>query len=274
LRIAAVSYLNAVPLIWGLKKGPSREQFQLEFMVPALCADALCAGTVQASIIPSIEYQRIPGLRIVPGLSISSSGPVRSVMLIARRPIPEVRSVALDTSSRTSYCLAQILLKRHFRINPRYVPHAPDIAAMLVECDAALMIGDPALASDFPGLEVYDLAELWKAMTGLPFVFAFWAVRREVATEEVVKAFWKSAEYAFQNLDAIVREESARTGLSPELVRTYLTESIDFTLGEQNLAGLRLFYSLAQELGFIREARPLDIIGEPAIPRPFLRRVE
>ena len=266
LRIAAVSYLNAVPLIWGLKHGPAREQFQVDYLLPSVCADELRAGRAQASIIPSIEYQRIPGLRVVPGLCIASAGPVRSVMLIARRPVPEIRNVALDTSSRTSACLTQILLRKHFGIEPRFVASPPDVSSMLRDCDAALLIGDPALATDFPGLDVYDLAELWKAMTGLPFVFAFWAVRKEAATDEVVRAFQASAQYAFQHLDEMVAEESARTRLPAALVRTYLTENIDFDLDEENLAGLRLFYSLAKELDLIPEARPIELIGEAAVP--------
>ena len=261
LRIAAVSYLNAVPLIWGLKRGPARDQFQVEYLLPSACADALRNGTVEGSIIPSIEYQRIPGLRIVPGLCIASAGPVRSVMIIARRPLPEIRSVALDTSSRTSACLVQILLRKHIGIEPSFVDRAPDIRSMLGECDAALLIGDPALATDFPGLAVYDLADLWKEMTGLPFVFAFWAIRKEAATGDVVAAFHESARYAFLHLEEMVQEESARTGLPADLVRTYLTRNIDFKLREENLAGLRLFYSLASELGLIQEAKALDIIA-------------
>ena len=260
LRIAAVSYLNAVPLVWGLKKGPHRERFDVRYIVPSRCADDLREGRVEAGIIPSIEYQRIPGLRIVPGLCIASAGPVRSVMLIARRPMKEVRTVALDTSSRTSACLVKILLPRHFRINPRLVPHAPDIAAMLRECDAARMIGDPAMATDFPGLDVYDLADQWRAMTGLPFVFAIWAVRREAVTPDLAAAFQASAAYAMEHLEEIVREESARTGLTAALVHSYLTENIDFNLDERNLAGLRRFFALAQEMGLIGEARPLDFL--------------
>jgi chorismate dehydratase len=244
-----------------LKKGPYQDRFELDFILPSRCADELREGHVQAGIIPSIEYQRIPNLKIVPGLCIASSGPVRSVMLIARRPIKDIRSVALDTSSRTSACLCQILLRRHFQITPQFVPHAPDIASMLRECDAALMIGDPALASDFPGLDVHDLADLWRAMTGLPFVFAFWAVRREAATPDLVEAFQGSAAYAMEHLEEMVREESARTGLPQSLVHTYLTKNIDFNLGERNLAGLRLFYSLAHELKLIDELKPLEFIG-------------
>jgi chorismate dehydratase len=259
--VAAVSYLNAVPLVWGLDKGPHRNRFDVEVMLPSRCADELRAGRFQAGIIPSIEYQRIPDLRIVPGLCIGSSGPVRSVMLISRCPLNEIRSVALDTSSRTSACLLQILLKRHFQIAPRLVPQAPDITTMLRDCEAALMIGDPALATDFPGLAVYDLADHWREMTGLPFVFAFWAVRREVATAGLVQAFQESKAYAMDHLEEIIREESHRTGLSSALVRTYLTENIDFDLKGENLQGLQRFFTLAHELKLIDELRPLEFIS-------------
>jgi chorismate dehydratase len=261
VRVAAVSYLNAVPLVWGLDKGPHHSRFEVEVMLPSRCADELRAGRFQAGIIPSIEYQRIPDLKIVPGLCIGSSGPVRSVMLIARCPIREIRSVALDTSSRTSACLLQILLRRHFQITPRLVPQAPDITAMLRNCEAALMIGDPALASDFPGLEVHDLADHWREMTGLPFVFAFWAVRPEAATEGLAKAFQESKAYAMEHLQEIVREESQRTGLSPALVHTYLTENIDFNLEGRNVEGLQRFYVLAHELKLIDRLKPLEFIG-------------
>ncbi len=262
LRVAAVSYLNSVPLVWGLVHGPHRERFQVEFILPSECADAVREGRADAGIIPSIEYQRIADLRIVPGLSISSSGPVRSVLLISKCPVEQIRSVALDTASRTSVCLVQIVLRRQYGIAPRGMPHAPDLPAMLQECDAAVMIGDPALATDFPGLRVYDLAEEWRVLTGLPFVFAFWAVRAEAASPDLVPAFQESAAYSFAHLDEITRSESARTGLPEPLVRTYLTENIDFTFGERNLAGLERFYALAHEAGLTNGNRALRFIGE------------
>lgn len=260
LRVAAVSYLNAAPLVWGLKNGPHRERFELEFTVPSECAEAVREGRAEAGIIPSIEYQRIADLKIVPGLSISSSGPVRSVLLIARRPVKEIGTLAVDTASRTSAGLLQILLQRRFRIAPRLLPHAPDGRAMLRECDAAMMIGDPALASEFPGCEVYDLAEEWRAMTGLPFVFAFWAVRAEAATADLAAAFQQSAAYAMEHLEEILQEETRRTGLPAAFIRTYLTENIDFSLGSENLKGLERFYCLAQELGLVNGAKPIEFI--------------
>lgn len=261
LRVAAVSYLNSVPLVWGLVHGPHRGRFAVTNMLPSRCADALRAGTADAGIIPSIEYQRIGGLKIVPGLSVSSFGPVRSVLLISQCPVEQIRSVALDTSSRTSACLVQILMARHYRIVPRVVSQAPDMEAMLRACDAAMMIGDPALATDFPGLLVRDLADDWRAMTGLPFVFAIWAVRAEAANAGVALAFQESAQYALAHLDEIIPVEQMRTGLPPELIRSYLTENIDFSLGERNLAGLRRFYELARELGLTDQAKELDFVA-------------
>ena len=261
LRLAAVSYLNSVPLYWGLIHGPHRDRFHVTFELPSRCSDLLRDGAVDAGIIPSIEYQRIPDLKVVPGLAVASSGPVRSVLLISKCPIGGIRRLALTTASRTSICLIQILLQRHYHIAPQLVPHEPDLKAMLGVCDAALLIGDPALAADFPGLHVYDLAEEWRAMTGLPFVFAVWAVRSEASTSDLVPAFQQSLLYAMAHLSTIIEEESARTKLLPELIRTYLTENIDFSLGEENLKGLRLFYSLARELGLTEQAKPIAFIN-------------
>ena len=261
LRVAVVSYLNAVPLFWGLQHGPHRGVFHLEFMLPSKCADALSEGHVDAAILPSIEYQRIAGLRIVPGLSISSAGPVRSVLLISRRRAEDIRTLALDTSSRTSVCLVQILLQNHFHAAPELRASAPDLSAMLSENDAGLIIGDPALASDFPGLHVYDLADEWRAMTGLPFVFAFWAVRQQAAAA----ADWKgvlqqSAAYAMEHLEQMEASENRRTGLPVSLIHTYLTKNIEFSLGEQSLEGLRTFYRLAGEAGLTVGIQPLRFI--------------
>ena len=191
-------------------------------MLPSKCADALRDGAVQAAILPSIEYQRIGGLRIVPGLAIASPGPVRSVLLISRVPIEEIGSLALDTSSRTSVCLVQIILRRHYQIQPRLEHCAPPLGGMLDGRDAALIIGDPALASDFPGLHVYDMADEWRDMTGLPFVFAVWTVRSEAASQaDWIGLLQQSLGYAMEHLNEIAQYETEENRipdfLDPEL---------------------------------------------------------
>ena len=261
IRVAAVSYLNSVPLVWGLVHGPDKDRFEVQYMLPSQCSDALIHGTADAGIIPSIEYQRIIGLRIVPGLSISSSGPVRSVLMISQCPIDKIKSLALDVSSRTSACLVQLLLRRQYNVIPSLGTSQPDLKKMLGAYDAALLIGDPALATDFPGLFVYDLAVEWRKMTGLPFVFAFWAVREEAISQKIAHIFLHAKNYAWGYLEKIMQQESRRTGMPAQLIYDYLTKNIDFTLGKENLSGLTHFYQMAQEMGLTEFNRPIEFTG-------------
>ena len=146
---------------------------------PARCAELLEQGRADAALIPVIEYQRVSGLKVAPGACVASLKTVRSVVLASRVPVREIRSVALDTSSRTSAALIQIILGRFYSLTPVYRPWAPDLTKMLEANDAALMIGDPAMLIDRSALHVYDLAQEWRNHTGLPFVFAFWAIRED-----------------------------------------------------------------------------------------------
>src|SRR5688500_1728904 len=179
IRLGAVSYLNTRPLVYDLERQTHR--FTIRFDVPAKCAELLHAGAVDLGLIPSIEY---PGhdYRIVPDLSIASDGPVASVAVFTRVPAGRIRSIALDTSSRTSIALLRVLCARRFDIEPQLVSMPPDPGRMLAACDAALVIGDNALFTDHDalGVDKIDLGEEWSGMTGLPFVYAFWAGRPDV----------------------------------------------------------------------------------------------
>ena len=145
VRLGAVGYLNARPLTFGLDKSP---RFDLRYDVPSQCAELLHDGAIDVGMIPSIEYLRRPGYKIVPDLAIASRGPVASVLLFTSRPIDDVRSIAMDTSSRTSVALVRVLCARKFGITPALEPLGPDLPAMLARCDAALVIGDNALLAD------------------------------------------------------------------------------------------------------------------------------
>src|SRR5262244_3929233 len=145
LRISVVQYLNTAPLVWGFTKGPLQGKYELSFTVPSLCAEALRSGAADVAIIPAIEYQRIPGLAILPDLSIASKRSVRSLLLIAKRPIAEVQSIALDKSSRSTQALTKILCVERWKIAPEFHQAEPDAYQMLKGADAALVIGDPAL---------------------------------------------------------------------------------------------------------------------------------
>lgn len=256
-RVCAVSYLNTAPLVWGMTHGPQRGVFDLSFELPSVCADRLRAGSADIGLIPAIELARQPETAVAPGCAIACAGPVRSILLVAKKPFDAIASLAADTGSRTSVVLAQIIAARQYGRRPAVYPHPPLLDAMLEAADAALIIGNPALRLD-PKMavrggrpvHVYDLGAEWRAMTSLPMVFAVWAARMPAAADAPIEALNASAAYGRSRIDEIVRVESRRLGLPPELVRTYLTERIRFDLGERECAALRLYLELAAELGF------------------------
>jgi len=227
--------------------GPQRGLFDLEFRVPAVCADRLASGAADIGIVPSFELTK-QDLEIIPGTGISCHGPVRSILLVSSRPAGEIRSLAADASSRTSVELARIILARKFGLRPRFFAHEPDLETMLRGADAALIIGDPALRIDPSRLpyHVYDLGAEWCEMTGLPMVFAVWAGRRGIVTPEIAEAFRMSCRYGRERLEAIVASETARREFPPELVREYLTRHIVHELSDRDYEGMELFLEYAR----------------------------
>ena len=250
IRLGAVSYLNTRPLVYGLERQTDR--FSLRFDVPARCAELLHTNDVDLGLIPSIEY---PGhdYRIVPGVSIASDGPVASVAIFSKVPTENIRSIALDTSSRTSVALLRVLSARWFGIEPRLVNMAPDLPGMIAQCDAALVIGDNALfaAHEALGLEKLDLGEQWIGMTGLPFVYAFWAGRPGVVGEGDVKALQEARQRGLAATSAIGRESYPDSPEKADRADRYLRENVKYALGEPEIAGLRRFYELAAEIGIL-----------------------
>jgi chorismate dehydratase len=247
VRVCAVSFLNTTPLVWGMLHGPQRGLFDLDFQIPAACADRVASGEADIGIIPSFELTR-QHLEVIPGTGIACHGPVRSILLISSRPAPEIERLAVDSSSRTSVQLARVLLERRFGAEPELIPHPPDLDAMLRIADAALIIGDPALHIEPSRLpyHVYDLGKEWVEMTGLPFVFAVWAGRKSVITPQVTEAFQQSCQFGRARIEEIVAAESARREIAPVLVREYLTRHIVHELGPQDYQGMDLFLSYAR----------------------------
>jgi predicted solute-binding protein len=246
LRVCAVSFLNTTPLVWGMLHGPQRGLFDLDFQIPARCADQLASGATDIGIIPSFELTR-QDLEVIPGTGIACHGPVRSILLISSRPAGEIRTLAADSSSRTSVELARVLLSRRFGVEPEITPHPPNLDAMLRNADAALVIGDPALRIE-PSLlpyHVYDLGKEWVEETGLPMVFAVWAGRKGLITREVIEAFCDSCRYGRERLEEIVASEAARREFPPEVVRTYLSRHIVHELEPRDYEGMELFLKYA-----------------------------
>ncbi|HXG94975.1 MAG TPA: menaquinone biosynthesis protein [Blastocatellia bacterium] len=261
--IAASSYLNAAPLCYSFIYGEQKDRCSfLSDAAPARCAELLAEGRADAALIPVIEYQRIAGLKIAPGACVASRSSVRSVLLASRVPIGEVRSVALDTSSRTSAALIQIILSRFYDLAPSYRTAPPRIEEMLESTDAALIIGDPAMLIDRSQLYVYDMAEEWRTHTGLPFVFAFWGVRADsdawLSGEKI--DFVAAKREGVSHTEALADIYSERLGLLREDLIEYLTKNINYDLDEESLRGLELYYELAAECGLIEEARRLEFL--------------
>lgn len=259
-RVSVVQYLNTVPLVWGMLHGEQRCKYELAFTTPARCADAVRDGEADVGIIPSIEYQRIDGLRVVSGVSIASRSEVKSVLLLSNVPAESVRTVAADNSSRTSEALVRILLEKFYGRRVEMSSADPDPDGMLKRVDAALVIGDPALAYHGPAPYVYDLAAEWNRFTGLPFVFAFWAARRGTTLEKLGGDFRSSRDYGLAQIDRIAAEQATKYKMTPQEVKFYLTRNIDYNFEEDQLRGLGLFYRLAAEVGVIPAVRDLTLV--------------
>ncbi|HEY0514279.1 MAG TPA: menaquinone biosynthesis protein [Thermoanaerobaculia bacterium] len=258
IRVGIVNFLNSKPLAWGFLKGHHADLFAPSYHPPSLVARLLAQGNLDIGLIPSIEVQRIPNLRVLPDMCVAAQHEVRSVLLVSRVPVEEIRRVALDTNSRTSATLIRILLRERWGLDPEYLHERPDPERMLAEADAALVIGDPALRVDREKYGIIDLAAEWKELTGLPFVFAVWAVRPEVEIPDLPFYFKSSLRYGLSSLDTLVREAAAEMGLDTTEVRAYLTENLSFFLRHDEIAGLEEFYRRAHAAGLILEPRPIE----------------
>ncbi len=264
-RIAASSYLNTAPLIWSFMHGTRRGDVELlTDAAPARCADMLARREVEAALVPVIEYQRIPDLAIVPHVCVGSRRRVRSVVLVVRDELDdlrEVRTVALDVSSRTSAALVRVIFREFLGFEPKWATRPPDVASMLRTADAALIIGDPGMTFPRERVVVYDLAELWRRHTGLGFVFAMWMARAGELRRLRSLDFAGARDEGLRHVEEIASLYSRAVGLPPDEVKSYLLENISFELDEEMRAGLDLFYKLAHKHGITGEVRPLKMLG-------------
>lgn len=261
VRLGAVGYLNARPLVYGLDRNP---RFAVRYDIPSECARLLHAGNIDLGLIPSVEYLRGGPYCIVPDLAITSRGAVASVAIYTTRPMSDVRSIAMDTSSRTSVALVRVLCARQFRIAPRIDSRGPDLSDMLARCDAALIIGDNALFltpspdGRIPGIEgtieKIDLGDAWLKLTGLPFVYAFWAGRPDALTADDVQALQHARDEGVMKPEELAREYLADRPDRQALGADYLRDNIKYYLGDEERAGLETFYRYAAEAGVVDQA--------------------
>jgi chorismate dehydratase len=279
LRVAAIGFLNPAPLMWDFEHAPLNEalekRFRVDRMTPSECAARLADGRADIGLIPIASLATTPGLRILPGCTIASKGSVRSLILVHRASMSpsKMRSVAADTASRTTLVYARMMFHKWGNAEVPFLPMAADLDTMLEHADAAILIGDPALLAleernnqfERTGEElVYlDLAEEWRALTGLAFVSAVWGVAPNVGTgaagaarhaefdESVAQDFILSRDHGLANIDALAAEWSARFPIPEETIRTYLTANIHYVLDEECVEGIRGFFRMAAEYGVL-----------------------
>lgn len=258
IRIGAVNYLNTKPLICDLELLAPDAELCLD--LPSRLADRLAAGELDVALIPVIEYFRAGCYRVVPDISIASRGPVLSVTLFSRKPWAGIRRVALDVGSRTSATLAQVLLTVRHGVRAEVVPLALEKRAEDVDADAVLLIGDRAMRACLPGfVHAFDLGQVWHDWTGLPFVYAFWAVREGVELGEVGAALLEAKRRGLERVGEIAQREAPGLGLDAGFCRRYLQNIIQFDLGPRELAGLERFYRLACQLGLARPGVEVEL---------------
>jgi chorismate dehydratase len=284
LRISVVQYLNTAPLVFGFTHGPLKGKYELSFTVPSQCADDLREGRADVAIIPAIEFQRMNDVVVLPGMAIAAKRRVRSLLIVSRKPIREVESMALDRSSRSTQALTRILCAERWHIAPKFFEAALETPNMLEGADAALLIGDPALrlavaAANYatlggdgelfcnadkvgingPGtLYIYDVVQEWRRLSGLPAVLAVWAGRAEIMTPEIVADFTASKVLGVAKVPVISAAAADEQRWAEGELRTYLSENIDYNLDKENLAGLELYYCLAAKLGLIPQAKAIE----------------
>jgi len=242
--IGAVTYLNARPLTFCLEQEAPRAR--ISFDLPARLAEALSSGDIDVALVPSIELARNPELSIVSDACVACDGPVRSVKLFSRVPPDRIERLALDEGSRTSAALVRILLAERFGLKPRLEPLPIGATLDSLEADAAMLIGDRGMFPPGDGFRFeWDLGEQWSNWTGLPLVFAMWAARPGVDLNETARVLTTARDKGIQRLDEIARLESPGLGIPEDECLRYLRENLQFKLGDQQRAGLELFYDLA-----------------------------
>lgn len=268
--------------MWSFEHEPDRSRLAEDYVLfsdtPSQCAEKLASADADIGLIPVAAYASTPSLPVIPGCAIASRDRVRSILLVVRHPdgIAGVRRVALDTASRTSSTYTRILFARFWKQSPEFLPHAPDLEAMLRVADAALLIGDPALFAleDREAREqrtgerllYLDLAHEWHSFTGTVWVSAFWAVRPQplsgsrISAARITEDFQRSRDVGLAHIDDLAAEWSARIPVPRQTIRTYLSGNIWYHLDDACLSGLELFFRYGVECGALPLAPPLHFL--------------
>jgi len=272
-KLGHIQFLNCLPLYYGMVKQDVLLDVDLVKANPADLARDIVEGTLDIAPVPAIEYARhADGLMLLPDIAISSDGEVQSILLISKVPADQLTgcTVALTNTSRTSQVLARILIEKRWDSDATYVEMPPDLPAMLREADAALLIGDEALRAYWQtheGLHSYDLGTEWKAWTGLPFVFAVWAVRRAFAesrpdaVRDVSDALTRSLTYCRAHLDDISEYAARWEDFPADRFRSYF-DALQFRFEPRYREGLRRYLTEAASIGQLDRVPEIEVFEE------------
>ncbi len=281
LRVAAIRFLNPAPLMWDFDHPPQStllaERYHIESMMPAQCAAQLASGAADLGLVPIAAFPETPSLRMVPGCAIASKGPIRSLLLVYREAagLDAIRTIATDTSSRATLAYVQVLARRYWRLAATFLPHSPQLDAMLATADAAVLIGDPALlaledqkarrARTGERLVYLDLGAEWRRLTGLPWISAVWGVRTDAvlsgaAGRALVEDLVASRDAGLAHLDELADEWAQRIAVPRATIHAYLSSNIFYTLDAECLDGMRQFFALAAECGVLPPCPELPLL--------------
>ncbi|MGH7213695.1 MAG: menaquinone biosynthetic enzyme MqnA/MqnD family protein [Tepidisphaeraceae bacterium] len=256
LRLGSVSYLNARPLIHGLDEA---DDLDLHLEVPSRLLDGLRAGRFDVALLPVIDYQRMPGLRLIPAGGIGCDGPTLTVRIFSPVPIEQITTLACDTDSHTSVALARIILAERYGLRPRFVDLARDIEGPEgPRHTATLLIGDKVVCEEPPGLEhQLDLGQAWKELTRLPFVFAVWMARGGVELGDLPVRLRRAKHDGLAAVEQIVRRHAVPRGWPAGVAMQYLTAYLNYDIGPRQLEAIRRFHQMAATHGIVSSAAPL-----------------
>ena len=261
-RISASNYSNSAPLVWSFLYGSMRGRVELIMdNAPARSAELLAQNRVDAALVPVIEYQRIEDVLLVPDVCVGAKERVGSVCLVTKgEHLRDVKTIALDVSSKTSVALTKIIFREFYGFEPLYSETPPNLPEMLKHSDCALLIGDPALVIDENKYRKFDLAETWKSFTGFGFVFAMWMAQKEKIEIAGQINFAAARDEGLRHLDEIIANYETEITLPRDDFKDYLSENISYSIDENMQKGLRLYYELAFKHQLIKSLKNLEFI--------------
>lgn len=258
LRFGCHDFLNSMPITYPLTEGIVECDFEMVFAPPAELSKQLEMELLDAAFIPSIEYARLDGLKIVPGFGIAARGAVKTVVMFSKHEIKDIKTVATDRRSRTSAALLKILFEEHYKQSVEITIDPPDMKNTDPVADAFLLIGDEAFMVGDEDYKRYDLSEAWFSLTGKPFVFALLCVSQGVYAKTLIEKLKAAKDEGLRRIGDICKKAAQERQIPEEVCRDYLTSLIRYNLDEDDIEGLKLFFEYAKKHGIVEQNPELD----------------